>query len=285
MDDTKMDSSNTSLQNSAICFYYVDEAGDPTIFGSKHKIMLGQEGVSRYFILGLLHVKEPSSLTVELSDLRHHLIADPYFKGVPSMQPEADKTAVYFHAKDDVPEIRKEVFQFLQKRTDLRFFAAIKDKNEVLKYVLERNKIHVDYRYTQNELYDFLVRRLFKERLHQQDSYEIIFAKRQKSDRTKALYTAIEAARTRFSEDNKLNRDVEINISSKFSKESAGLQVADYFLWALQRFYTNREDRFLNLLWPSFRLVIDMDDHRISNAGKYYNPKDPLALDKIPPLK
>jgi len=121
------------------------------------------------------------------------------------MQPETHKTAIYFHAKDDLPEVRKEVFQLLQKRTDLRFFAAVKDKQEVLKYVLKRNKKYSDYRYTQNELYDFLVRRLFQSRLHQKDSYEITFAKRQKSDRTRALFLAIEDARKDFLKNMALN--------------------------------------------------------------------------------
>jgi hypothetical protein len=40
-------------------------------------------------------------------------LADPYFKGVPSMQADAKKTALFFHAKDDLPEVRREVFRVL----------------------------------------------------------------------------------------------------------------------------------------------------------------------------
>ena len=30
-----------------------------------------------------------------------------------------------------------------------------------------------------------------------------------------------------------------------------GLQAADYFLWALQRLYERREERYVTLLWPA----------------------------------
>ncbi len=62
-----------------------------------------------------------------------------------------------------------------------------------------------------------------------------------------------------------------------YSRESAGLQAADYFLWALQRFYEREEDRFLEYLWPSFRLVRDFDDTRHYKYGEYYTQKKPLT--------
>jgi len=55
-----------------------------------------------------------------MNNLRQSLLADPYFKRVPSMQPAARKTALMFHAKDDVPEVRRDVFALLQKH-EFRF--------------------------------------------------------------------------------------------------------------------------------------------------------------------
>ncbi len=94
----------------SIRHYFVDEAGDGTLFNKRGRIIVGTEGCSRFFILGLLDVLGPESLAREMEELRARLLADPYFKGVPSMQPEAKKTALAFHAKDDVPEVRREVF-------------------------------------------------------------------------------------------------------------------------------------------------------------------------------
>jgi hypothetical protein len=36
--------------------YFVDEAGDPALFGARGKVLVGSEGCSRYFILGLADV-------------------------------------------------------------------------------------------------------------------------------------------------------------------------------------------------------------------------------------
>ena len=97
--------------------YFVDESGDGVIFNDKGQVLLGKEGCMNYFILGLLEVKNPAVLEKEMAELRENLKADPYFKNVPSFEPAACKTAVYFHAKDDLPEVRREVFTVDPSRT------------------------------------------------------------------------------------------------------------------------------------------------------------------------
>jgi len=80
--------------------YYVDEAGDLTLFDKKGKIIIGNEGVSKCFIVGFAYLPDPDSAEEQLNILRKGLLQDPYFKGVPSMQPERKKTTISFHAKD-----------------------------------------------------------------------------------------------------------------------------------------------------------------------------------------
>lgn len=113
---------------------------------------MGTEGCSRYFTLGLLDVADPVELQIQIDALRARLLADPYFPGVPSMQPEAGKTAIAFHAKDDLPEVRREVFALLRDMDGLRFFAVVKDKRRVLADVRQRNAHDPHYRYHPNEL-------------------------------------------------------------------------------------------------------------------------------------
>lgn len=188
------------------------------------------------------------------------------------MPPKAKKTAMCFHAKDDLPEIRREVFKMLVKH-ELRFFAIVRDKSKVLEYVRKRNEVDSAYRYNPNELYDSLVRQLFRDRLHQHDVYEIFFARKGKSDRTVALRTALEAARRRFSEKWGIISTATNQTNACYSRESTGLQAADYFLWALQRLYERDEARYLEYLRPSFRLVRDLDDTRRYRYGEYYTQK------------
>jgi hypothetical protein len=193
------------------------------------------------------------------------------------MQLKANKTAVLFHAKDDLPEVRREVFRVLMKH-EVRFFAIVRDKSKVLEYIRKRNEVDNTYRYKTNELYDYLIRQLFHDRLHQHDAYKINFAKRGKADRTQALKQAIELARQRFAEKWSMASSASIQVLAGDSKKFAGLQAADYFLWALQRFYERGEDRYLEYLWPSFRLVRDIDDMRKNRYGEYYTQKKPLTI-------
>jgi len=106
--------------------YFVDEAGDGTIFNKRGKVIIGTEGCSRFFMLGLLDAPAPLALHTSLDSLRTQLLADPYFKNIPSMQPQQNKTAVAFHAKDDLPEIRREVFKLIMSCSNLRFFCCCK---------------------------------------------------------------------------------------------------------------------------------------------------------------
>ena len=39
--------------------YFVDEAGDPVLFNRRKQIVVGQEGCSTFFMLGLLEVAGP----------------------------------------------------------------------------------------------------------------------------------------------------------------------------------------------------------------------------------
>ena len=263
-----------------VCCYYVDEAGDGTLFDRMGRVILGTRGCSRYFILGLAEVAEPEAVGRALADLRGHLLADSYYKGVPSLQRERQKTAVAFHATDDIPEVRERVFRFLTEQ-HLRFFAVVRDKLKVLQYVQQRNERDASYRYHPNELYEHMVRRLFRDRLHQEEAYHISFARRGRSDRTEALMSALLAARQRFAARFGISKEVSMEVVPQWSREEPSLQAADYLLWAVQRLYEKREERFLRFIWPLVRLVHDVDDSREADYGIYYTQKRPLTLAAI----
>ena len=233
-------------------------------------------------MLGLLEVGDFPSLQQEIDDLRANLLADPYFKNVPSMQPENRKTALAFHAKDDLPEVRREVFNLLRKRDDLRFFAVISDKLSILTYVHGRQSQDSNYRYQPDEAYDFLVRRLFKQRLHEFEHYRIIFAQRGNRKRTAKLKEQLEIAQSRFQGNRvKAGRLSTLNVECGIPSNYAGLQAVDYFLWALQRLFEKHEERYVLTLWDQCKLVVDIHDNRRYAYGEYYNKRHPLTWEKI----
>ena len=256
--------------------YFVDEAGDPTLFDARGQVLVGQDGCSRYFMLGVLDVADPFALAADLNALRQTLLSDPYFNGVPSMQPERRKTAIAFHAKNDLPEVRREVFRVLLQH-ELKFNAVVRDKRSVLAYVQQRNQADCTYRYQPNELYDALVARLFKNRLHLSSEVSVCFAQRGRSDRSAALMNALGRARSRF--EAQWGKPVTAVVSARQSNPAreAALQAVDYFLWALQRRYERGEARFLELIWHKVGLVHAVDEIDRDAYGTYYTKKKPLG--------
>lgn len=263
-----------------VCHYFVDEAGDGTVFDRKGNVIIGQEGCSRYFMLGLLQIPDPLSIEEKLNQLRADLLKDKYFQKIPSFQPSAMKTALGFHAKNDIAEVKREVFKILSQETDLRFSAVVRDKRKVLLQVQQ----YKYKRYHPNALYDELIPRLFKDRLHKEDAYKVIFATRGKSDRTQALKKALDQARSRFEKQWNIHSDAPIDIQALPAIQSVCLQAADYFLWALQRCYEKREDRYIQYLWSQVKLVYDIDDVRTKKYGVYHQGKTPLSAEILPPL-
>lgn len=255
--------------------YFVDEAGDPALFDAKGRALVGLDGCSSYFMLGKLEVNDPVALGTALNVLRTELLADPYFRRVPSMQAAAGKTALFFHAKDDPAEVRREVFRLLA-RHELRFSAVVKSKHALLAYVRERNARDVRYRYKGDEIYDGLVMELFRRLRPFADRVNICYAKRGSKTRSAAFKEALEAAEARFERDYGFAREAAVTIAPDAPVAQAGLQAADYFLWALQRHYERKESRYLELVWPQVVEIHDLDAIEGGRRGVTYNKKRPI---------
>lgn len=261
-------------------YFFVDEAGDPTLFDRRGDVIAGEPGCSSHFILGALDVPDPVGLAQAMGALHKQIVADPFYAGVESLKPERRKTHLMLHAKDDLPEIRERVFRLLAGQ-DVRFYAVVRDKRGLAVHVRNLNATSETYRYTPNQLYDELVKRLFRDRLHKDLAYRIVFAKRGSRDRTHALRQALDDARTNFQRKWGVAGTAPIEVSAVVANEEYCLAAVDYFLWALQRVYSAGEDRFLSFLWSRCALVHDVDDRRKSPAGCYYNEKNPLLVTKL----
>jgi len=274
-----MDESPQSVHN-----YFVDEAGDTTLFSRRGKILVGTPGCSHVFMLGLALIPDPEGVATKLSQLRVELLAEPYFRGVPSMQPESRKTAICFHAKDDVQEVRREVFKLIGT-FGVRMFVAIRRKASLAEIGVQARQRGAKAMIGPDQLYDDLVKRIFKQRLHLADRNEIVFARRGKSARVAALAAAIVRAKQNFAKQHSSRaRDIPTTINAQYPSESAGLQVVDYYLWAIQRMFERREDRFFNLLQSDYRLIMDLDDRRRKSYGEWYDQSNCLTLEKMKAL-
>ncbi len=264
--------------------YFVDEAGDLSLFDRRGRSLLGQEGVSKCFIVGAALVRDPDTLSDKLTALRERLLSDPYFAEVPSMSRAARKTARLFHAKDDTPEVRAEVFRLLHEQESIGLYCAFRRKRVLeidarRRFELTGEKLNID------AIYDGLITSIFQDRLHLSEENHIVFARRGKADRNLALTGAIAHAKEKFEARWGKGIDRPCYVSSSTPSETTALQITDYYLWALQRLLERGEPRYFNYLAPAYRLIVDRDDDRRTRYGEYYSPKrNPLSVEKLMPV-
>lgn len=262
------------------CFF-VDEAGDFTLFNARGASVIGREGVSRTFMIGVAMIPDPALAEAKLMELRAELLGDPLLNSIPSMRPDAEKTAKHFHAKDDAAEVRYRVFKMLPS-LGAEVQIVIRRKEVLL--AKARALFSVGMKLTDGEVYDDLVSRLFKNLLHQADENEVCFARRGKAERGEALQRSLDIAKRRFNKAWGTSHDKPTSSCSASPCESAGLQVIDYYLWAAQRLFEKGESRYFDAVRHSYRLIMDVDDTRRRPYGEWYSSSNPLSVEKIKPL-
>lgn len=256
--------------------FFIDEAGDTTLFDKRGKKLLVGGSASKFFILGKILVGDPATLRAELRSLRAELLADPYFRGVPSMKPYAGKTAVLFHAKDDRPEVRREVFKLLL-RHDIKFYAVVRNKTDLANFVLQQNRRDPSYKFRDRDLYETLTRELFGRLRQNADVVNLLFASRGNVTRNEALRESLTQAEDFFHAKFGFRRTHELKVEAKGSREDECLQACDYFLWAIQRHFERQESGFIEMLWEKVGEVVDLDLEHKNRRGLVYGPKRPIV--------
>lgn len=270
-----------TTREDSVRHFFVDEAGDLTLFDRHGKIIVGQSGVSWTFMVGACHLPDPDLAARLLNELRANLLSDPYFRGVPSMAPQARKTALAFHAKDDIPEVRREVFRLIPALQP-RIIVAIRRKHDLAREA--RDQLHITgVRFSSDAVYDGLVSGCFRSLLHKAEENRITFARRGKSVREAALQDALNQAKRAFNRQHGTNHDRPTLIASSVPSQHAGLQVTDYLLWALQRLYERQESRYFDAMATHYRLVMDLDDRRHNPYGEWFSDHNPLSLETMKP--
>lgn len=269
------------MAESQIGHFFVDEAGDLTLFGKGGRSVVGEQGVSKFFMVGVAQIPDPPFVDALLSELRAELLADPYFRGVPSMGADSGKTARSFHASKDLPEVRRDVMARLSQ-TGAKLHVAVRRKASLIAD-MRRSGSRSGEPLTLRTLYEDLVKRLFRNVLHKADQNRIVFARHPLWTRREALGLAIRKAQTNFERKFGLLSDKPTVTRAEEPRRFGGLQVVDYYLWALQRMFEKGEDRFFEVLRPAYRIVMDLDDTRNKEYGEWYSDNNPLTLDKMLP--
>jgi len=261
--------------------YYVDETGDMTFFTKRGGPVIfdgNNKSVSRFFILGVLKIKEDlKPLEDKFEALRKELLQDPFLKRVPSLK----KTKVAFHAKDDCAIVRREVFKLL-RGLDSSVHAIVLRKEDRLKesialYQLKNKTTH----FCEKEIYADLTKRIFKNLLPKEGKCDIVFSQRGKTFTTASLTEAIERAKINFFNSHHIEIKGDITPIHGTPSHYIGLQIIDYYLWALKKLYEDSESEFFEIVRDKFKFIIDLDDTRNKPYGEYYCQSNKITVERI----
>lgn len=134
-----------------------------------------------------------------------------------------------------------------------------------------------------NLFYDDLISKLFQNQLHSSKENIIYFSVRTNRARQQPFEEAVKKAIFAF--ENKWNTKVEtkVKVYPQRPQSEPCLQIIDYMLWAVQRAFIKKEDRYLNFVRAKISLISDIYDFK--NLGKnFYSRRNVFDINKISPL-
>jgi len=241
---------------------FLDEAGDTTFYGKGKTPIVGNEGVSKNFILGMLKINNPlHEVRTKVIQLQDKIANDTYFQGIPSIEKKKANHGYYLHAKDDVPEIRKMAFDLINS-IDCSFECVVARK----KYDLYEKNHHSK----EGEFYLIKYERLV-----------LNIAERKKctslTNLEFGLQKALERAKSK-SPDKEHKCCVVFNIQQPTNEPL--LNLTDYFCWAIQRVFEKGELRYYDYISNKISLVVDLYDfEKYKGSKNYYSEKNKLTKD------
>ncbi len=272
------DQPEPSSAEPAISHRFLDEAGDTSFYGKGRVPILGQQGVSLSFAIGMVKFKgDLAAVRATIREMQAGVVADPYLKSIASVAKKAAGRGFFFHATDDPPEVRERFFKFIQ---------ALDCTCEV---IVARKKPSIFARKHHNqesEFYADVLSHLLKNKLHLGQKIVLNIAERGASTRNANLEWALTKAVERF--EKKWNKEdicssVVFNVQNHYTEPL--LNVADYLCWAVQRVFERGETRYYDFLGNRIRLVVDLyDSANYVGSRHYYQRKHRLtAINKISP--
>ena len=257
---------------------FLDEAGDTAFYGKGRINIVGRQGVSNTFILGMVKFREPlDEVRRKIVELQNVIANDPFYKDIPSIEKKKNDKGFFFHATDDIPEVRERFFKFI-KNLDCSFEAIVARK---IPEIFEKKHHSNDA-----EFYADLLSHLLKNKFGKERKLVLNIAKRQNSTNNHNLNIALQKAISRFSAkypSKDIKTTVVFNVQNQLAEPL--LNISNYSCWTVQRIFERGEVRYYNFLIDKVSLVIDLYDKNNWIGNKhYYNAKNSLTpQNKISP--
>lgn len=254
---------------------FIDEVGDTTFFGKGGITILGQEGVSLAFGMGIVRIDRPlAEVRAEITALQKQVESDPLLNPIPSVAKRIAKGGFFFHACKDTPDVRTVFLHYLR---DLPCGIEVVMARKIPSIFVQKHHGKDD------EFYADILSHLIKSRLHESQRMVLNVAERGSSTRAKVLEDALGKAvggdGLAPQQDDRKGQVV-FNVQTPLTEPL--LSVADYLGWAVQRVFEMGDLRFYTYLREKIQLVVDLySTGHLNHYDPHHNPL--TARNKIDP--
>lgn len=253
-------------------YFFIDESGDPSFYATGNRCIVGGEGFKPLLIIGMVKMEDKTAIRSAIVAFMQDLLKDPLYNTLPCLQ---NPKGWYLHASYDNLEIQIKFIDFLRKLEGFKFYSVIGRKR--------LDVFHKKHNKNETEFYFDMVYHLLKDRLNKEDTFYQLFLSARKKNTQHKLKEAIDNALER--DNNKRKTPIAISYNSEIvqSKDTPELSIADYLLWALQRYIIKGEKRFYNVLEEKYSLIIDLydfDKYKSKGESNYYHSKNRFDLSK-----
>jgi len=268
-----------SEQNEIADHRFLDEAGDTTFFGKGRELIVGNQGVSRAFSIGMVKFSCPlDDVRRDVIELQRQIERDDYLKAIPSIYKKKEAGGFYFHATDDPPEVREVFYKYL-KNLECSLEVAVARKIPDIFAKKHNNR--------ETEFYADVLSHLIKNKMKMGCKLVLNISQRANSTSNKNLEVSLQKAIGRackHSNAEDLTTQVVFNVQNHRTEPL--LNVADYMCWSVQRVFERGETRYYDFLGDRIRLVLDLyDSENYAGNLNYYRGKRRLtAENNLSPL-
>lgn len=250
---------------------FLDEAGDTTFFGKGSVPILGRNGVSLTFGLGMVKISSSLQETrVAVASLCRDIETDDYLNRIPSVRKRIDQGGFFFHAKDDPPEVRERFFKWL-RQSDCSLEMVVGRKIPDL-FARKHNGRDAEF-------YADLLSHLLKNKLKLGQRLVINVAERGRTTRNHVFDLALSKACERFAKKSSpedISSEVVFNVQNPRTEPL--LSIPDYLAWTVQRVFERGETRHYEFVSERVSLVVDLyDRENYGGSQNYYSPRRPLT--------
>jgi hypothetical protein len=247
-------------------YIFIDETGSPQFYARRKRPLWTEPNFVPIICLGMVTTNDRVHLRKEVVNFQNHILADILFNSIFSVR----QPGWFLHARSDHSDINLKTVEFLRRLEGFQFHAVIGRKNPEI-FTRKHNGNATEF------YFDLIQKLLALHPLTEDTRYHLFLSQRQ-SNTEQRFTQAFEKVLIAESKGGKIPYQCTIVRSRDFPE----LSVADYLLWALQRYILQGEKRYFDAMEHHYEQILDI--YEDDGHGKIYTRENPFELEKASPF-